>query len=85
VFILGLLLVVVGGAICVNYANRDTSVAVPEIEGMGGRVGGGRVVNLSLMEERRNGMMIGGGVAIVGVLCVLTGLVIDAGNRRAAD
>lgn len=46
----------------------DTSVAVPAREFMGQRVGGGRVHNLGLMQERNIWLAVTGVVTALGVL-----------------
>lgn len=49
----------------------ETSVEVPMKEVFGQKIGGGRVHNLGLMENRRLGLMISGGFMIVGFITVL--------------
>lgn len=46
----------------------DTSVAVPTVNILGTTVGGGRVNNLGLMQERSNGLMLAGGSFALGVV-----------------
>ncbi len=47
----------------------DTTVEVPDTEFMGQVVHGhGRVYNVGLMQERQNGMMAGGGLALLGLV-----------------
>lgn len=53
------------------YAYFDTSVAVPTMEVLGERIGGGRVHNIGLMQERQNGLIMSGIAAAVGLLCVI--------------
>jgi len=66
---LGVLLFLVGLGLAVYfYAVYDTSVAVPEQTVAGMRVGGGRVNNLGLMQNRNLGMMAGGGMFLAGIL-----------------
>lgn len=65
----------IGGlAALAYYFNMDVSVAVPttDIPGLGS-VGGGRVNNMGLMQDRQNGLMLGGVVASLGFIAVLAG------------
>ena len=55
------------------YAYFDTSVEVPTLDILGQSVGGGRVNNLGLMQDRQNGLIISIGVALVGLLLVAMG------------
>ena len=71
--VIGLLMLVVGGFIAVSHYNRDTTVEVPNTDFMGRNAGGGRVHNIGLMEERRNGLLIGSGIGAVGLILVAIG------------
>jgi hypothetical protein len=68
-------LMLLGGLAALVYYWRffDTSVSVEQMTILGQSFGGGRVNNLGLMQEQRNGMMIGGGAAAFGLLCLLFG------------
>jgi hypothetical protein len=46
----------------------DTSVQVPMQEFFGSTIGGGRVNNLGLMQDRQNGILVGGLALLVGVI-----------------
>ena len=46
----------------------DTSVEVPTTTVFGQTIGGGRVNNLGLMSDRSNGIIIGIGAAIFGLI-----------------
>lgn len=45
----------------------DTSVEVPKEEFMGQTIGGGRVNNIGLMNDRQNGINLGFGAVVVGI------------------
>lgn len=63
------LLLLLGGCVGVLYFyGQDTSVAVPESSFGGINIGGGRVNNIGLMQERQNGLMVSIGAAIVGAI-----------------
>lgn len=55
------------------YAYFDTSIAVPAVEILGERVGGGRVHNIGLLQERQNGLILSGLAAAVGLILVVLG------------
>ena len=63
-------LVMIGGIVAVIYFAMffDTSVATPTTEIFGQTIGGGRVNNIGLMNDRSNGIMIGIGAAIFGLI-----------------
>jgi hypothetical protein len=72
--ILGALLFLGGLAYGIHYlAFFDTSVAVPQQEILGQVIGGGRVHNIGLMQERQNGIYMGFGAAVVGLGLVIIG------------
>lgn len=64
------ILMIIGGIATVIYFSMffDTSVAMPTTEIFGQTIGGGQVNNLALMNERSNGIMIGIGAAIFGLI-----------------
>jgi len=66
--VIGLLLVILGMGAAFVFWNKDTSVEVPTTEIMGQQVGGGRVNNLGLMQDRQNGLIFGIGAAILGAI-----------------
>ncbi|HEX9940798.1 MAG TPA: zinc ribbon domain-containing protein [Thermoanaerobaculia bacterium] len=67
----GALLFLGGIAFAVYYfAYFDTIVAVPTTEIFGQQIGGGRVHNLGLMQERQNGLIFSSVAAVVGLLLV---------------
>jgi hypothetical protein len=69
---LGVILFLGGLAVALYfYAYFDTSVPVPSIEVLGERVGGGRVHNIGLMQERQNGLTMSAIAAGVGLICVI--------------
>ncbi len=74
VSVLGFLLFL-GGFIALIYFWQfyDTSVSVPTQEIFGQTFGGGRVHNIGLMQDRQNGMIIGGVCAALGFVCVIIG------------
>lgn len=73
--IIGLFLVVCGlGAAVYFFLFFDTSVEVPVTDlGNGLTVGGNRVNNLGLMDDRRNGIVFGFGFAAVGGVLMYIG------------
>jgi hypothetical protein len=64
------LFMLVGGIAAVIYfaAFFDTSISVPTTEIFGQTIGGGRVNNIGLMNDRSNGIMIGIGATIFGLI-----------------
>jgi hypothetical protein len=62
-------LLIVGGLVCGVYFLMffDTSVQVPQQEIMGQTIGGERVNNLGLMQDRQNGIYLGFGALAVGL------------------
>lgn len=71
---LGAILFLGGLAVAVYfYAYFDTSVAVPGVELFGETIGGGRVHNIGLMQERQNGLILSALAAAVGLICVIMG------------
>lgn len=50
------------------FAVFDTSVQVPTTEILGRSIGGGRVNNIGLMNDRQNGLIMSGIVAIIGTI-----------------
>lgn len=64
------ILMIIWGIMAVIYFTMffDTSVAIPTTEVFGQTVGGGRINNLGLMNDRTNGITIGIGVAIFGLI-----------------
>lgn len=63
-------LMIIGGIVAVIYfaAFFDTSVETPATEILGQTIGGGRVNNIGLINDRSNGIMIGIGAAIFGLI-----------------
>ncbi len=69
---LGACLFLGGLAVAVYYiAYFDPSVAVPQTEILGHIIGGGRVNNLGLMQDKQNGLLFSGAVAVVGLALVV--------------
>ena len=67
----GALLFLGGIAFAIYYfAYFDTSVAVPATEIFGQTIGGGRVHNVGLMQERQNGLISSSITAVVGLILV---------------
>jgi hypothetical protein len=72
--VIGLLLLTAGiGAVVYFVGFYDTSVSVPETAIMGQTVGGGRVNNVGLMQNRQNGIIVGSVVFAAGLACLLLG------------
>lgn len=51
----------------------DSSVAIPGVTIFGETIGGGRVNNIGLMQDRQNGMIISGVFAALGFVCAIIG------------
>ena len=69
---IGVSLLVIGVMIAGFFlAVFDTSVDVPSSVVLGQTVGGGRVNNVGLMQNRQNGLIVGAVLAIAGLMCVL--------------
>lgn len=81
--VLGLLLLV-GGLVAAGYFYLafDTSVGVPSAEFMGRTIGGGRVHNIGLMQERQIGLLMGGGAAIVGLVLLILGEFVKVSREK---
>jgi hypothetical protein len=62
-------LLIIGGLACGIYflAFFDTSVSVPQQEVFGQLIGGERVNNLGLMQDRQDGIYLGFGAAALGI------------------
>jgi hypothetical protein len=71
--VLGALLLIFGLLGTLNYWSMDTTVAVEPVNFMGERIGGGRVHNIGLMEERRNGLLVSIAAAGLGFALVAIG------------
>ena len=78
----GVALLVVG-VLIVGYflAVYDTGVDVPKSIVMGQTVGGGRVNNTGLMQNRQNGVMLGAAMAMAGLICFLSSRMQPTGGR----
>lgn len=59
----------------------DTGVDVPSEKIMGQEIGGGKVHNLGLMQNRQNGIIVGSVMAAAGLACLLVGLYGGAGTN----
>jgi hypothetical protein len=71
----GLLLLLVGlGTVFYFLMFYDTGVDVPSANIGGYEVGGGKVHNVGLMQNRQNGIIVGSVVAAAGLACFLIGL-----------
>ena len=55
------------------YAYFDTSIPAPSVELFGETLGGGRVHNIGLMQERQNGLILSAIAAAVGLVCLVLG------------
>jgi hypothetical protein len=71
--LIGAVLLIGGLLFAVGYYNMDTSVEVPATYMMGERLGGGRVNNLGLMDDRRNGLLVSLAAAGGGLVLLLVG------------
>jgi hypothetical protein len=70
--VVGALLFLGGIAFAIYYlAYFDPSVAMPTTEILGRTIGGGRVNNLGLMQDRQNGLIFSSVSALAGLLLVL--------------
>ena len=63
-------LLLIGGLVCGTYflVAFDTSVEVPQQELFGQTIGGERVNNIGLMQDRQNGIYLGFGAAALGLV-----------------
>jgi hypothetical protein len=68
---IGFLLFVLGLSGVLYFWGMDTTVEVPRKSVMGIEVGGGRVHNIGLMQERQNGLLVSGGVCAVGLFLTI--------------
>lgn len=71
--VLGCIILIVAILIIAYYWNMDTSVNVPVKEIMGQTIGGSRVHNIGLMQDRQNGLMVGLVFLITSILLLLFG------------
>lgn len=73
----------VGGLLCGIYflLAFDTSVEVPQQELLGQMIGGGRVNNLGLMQDRQYGIFLGFGAAALGLII----RVLDNGKGKESE
>jgi hypothetical protein len=70
--VMGVLLLLGGVAAAMYFFMFfDTTVQVPSTEIMGQTIGGGAVNNLGLMNERTNGIIIGVGLALIGLILTI--------------
>lgn len=68
---LGAILFLIGlGALLYYWQFFDTTVGTQSVEILGQRIGGGRVHNIGLLQDRQNGMILGAAAAILGFVCV---------------
>jgi len=69
---IGVIILLAGLAVSIYFfLFFDTSVEVPTTELFGQTFGGERVNNLGLMNQRTNGVIIGMGIAIIGLILAL--------------
>ena len=72
--VLGLLVFLGGfGALIYYWQFYDTSVVVPSQTIFGHTIGGSRVHNIGLMQDRQKGMIISGVFAALGFVCAIIG------------
>lgn len=72
--VLGLFIFIIAAAATYYYAFAfDTTVAVPSVTISGTQIGGGLVNNVGLMNEKSNGILMGVGGCILGVLFMVIG------------
>lgn len=70
--LLGWLAFITGFAVMVFFwLFFDTSVEVPTFDILGSEFGGGRVNNIGLLQDRQNGIFIGGFICLMGFVCLL--------------
>lgn len=70
----GILFLLLGGSSAFYFfLFFDTSVEIPTQEFMGQVIGGGRINNLGLMQDRQNGIIISSVFAIIGAIMSITG------------
>jgi hypothetical protein len=72
--VLGMLLLIGGlGVLAYFLVVFDTSVATPTTELFGRTIGGGRVNNLGLMQDKEIALLLGGAAAVVGLALLVVG------------
>jgi hypothetical protein len=80
----GLMLLLLGlGTLLFFLMFYDTGVEVPTANIMGQEIGGGRVHNIGLMQNRQNGIIVGSVVAVAGLACLLICLYAGGGATAA--
>lgn len=81
--VIGSILIIIGFSLVVYFtAVYDTSVHVESTYISGyGSVGGGRVQNVGLLSNRQNGIMIGIGISVIGVVLLATGVIKNRKNE----
>jgi hypothetical protein len=83
---LGLLLLIGGIGAAVYFVQfYDTSVDVPEAKVMGQTIGGGRVHNVGLMQNRQTGIIVSVVVAVAGLACMLLGQFARGGSGQTKE
>ncbi len=70
---LGGLVMILGLCVCFWANSLDVSVEVPTQYVAGQTIGGGRVNNIGLMQERQNYLMMGGLAVVIGVILAVAG------------
>ena len=66
--VIGALAFILGAAAAVYYfAFFDTSVATESVTVLGQTIGGGRVHNIGLMQDRQEGLILGGLACVIGL------------------
>lgn len=70
--LVGLLLLLGGLGTAIYFIGfYDTTLSVPETNFMGQTIGGGRVHNVGLMQNRQTGIIVGSVLAVAGLACLL--------------
>lgn len=69
--VLGMILFLLSSIAALRYFAMDTSVEVPSHEVLGQTIGGGRVHNVGLVQDRQNGLLVSISVAALGVVLMV--------------
>jgi hypothetical protein len=82
--VVGILLLLIGAGVLLFFLLfYNTAVEIPSQTFMGHEVGGGKVHNIGLIQNRQSGIFVGSIVAVAGLACFLFGLYAGNGTSEA--